>query len=456
MSLGGEGACTAAYLSALADVTAAGAVVVAAAGNSAGHAVITPANCPGVIAVAGLRHAGTKVGFSDLGPEIALAAPAGNCVDVGPNDPCRYPILTTANSGTTVPVSHASRRLDLHRCLPAVGRHELLSAFGGGNGGADALRAAGIVAVRGAQSACKPLRERSRSREPTRARPGRCSSAPCPSSTTGFPVDQLQCYCTTAACGAGMLDAGAAVIAALGLQAHVGVSPVNPVAGQAVTLSAAPSVVTPGRSIVSYLWTIADSGNTVAGFAGATNGPTATVVASGAGTFSVRLTVTDNTGLSATVGTPIVVGIDPASTPVAYFENPQPGSFQSGIGLLSGWSCQGPSIAIVIDGGAPIHVPYGSHRPDTVIRCGAGGTETGFGLLFNYNNLGTGLHSAQLFVNGAPIGSPAVFTVTVPVGEFLEGVNKEVTVNNFPTVGRTTILIWQQALQNFSIKSVSP
>ena len=41
------------------------------------------------------------------------------------------------------------------------------------------------------------------------------------------PIDQLQCYCTTAACGAGMLDAGAAVIAALGLQAHASASPVQ-------------------------------------------------------------------------------------------------------------------------------------------------------------------------------------------------------------------------------------
>jgi serine protease len=49
--------------------------VVARPATAAGHAVSTPANCPGVIAVAGLRHAGTKVGFSDLGPEIALSAP---------------------------------------------------------------------------------------------------------------------------------------------------------------------------------------------------------------------------------------------------------------------------------------------------------------------------------------------------------------------------------------------
>jgi serine protease len=34
-----------------------------------------------VIAVAALRHAGTKVGFSSLGPEVAVSAPGGNCVN---------------------------------------------------------------------------------------------------------------------------------------------------------------------------------------------------------------------------------------------------------------------------------------------------------------------------------------------------------------------------------------
>jgi hypothetical protein len=122
------------------------------------------------------------------------------------------------------------------------------------------------------------------------------------------PVDQLQCYCTTAACGAGMLDAGAAVIAALGLQAHVAVSPESPVAGQAVTFSAAPSVVTSGRAIVAYRWEIVSGGGIVTGFTSATNGPTATAVASGAGTFSVRLTVTDNAGLVATAVSVVNVG----------------------------------------------------------------------------------------------------------------------------------------------------
>ena len=62
-------------------------MVVAAAGNSAGRAAGSPGNCPGVIAVAALRHVGTKVGFSDVGPEIAIAAPGGNCVNIGASEP---------------------------------------------------------------------------------------------------------------------------------------------------------------------------------------------------------------------------------------------------------------------------------------------------------------------------------------------------------------------------------
>src|SRR5262249_9009044 len=103
MSLGGDGSCSAAYRDAVDQITAAGTVIVAAAGNPSGHAVGTPANCPGVIAVAGVRHVGTKVGFSSLGAEVAISAPGGNCVNTAANSPCLYPILTTTNSGTTVP-----------------------------------------------------------------------------------------------------------------------------------------------------------------------------------------------------------------------------------------------------------------------------------------------------------------------------------------------------------------
>src|SRR5690349_3091232 len=108
LSLGAETPCTAAYADAVAAINAVGAIVVASAGNSTGHAAGSPANCTGVIAVAGLRHAGSKVGFSDLGPAISIAAPAGNCVNTAPGSPCLYPMLTAANSGQTKPVSNAA------------------------------------------------------------------------------------------------------------------------------------------------------------------------------------------------------------------------------------------------------------------------------------------------------------------------------------------------------------
>ncbi len=44
---------------------------------------------------------GTKVGFSSLGPEVALASPGGNCVNA--TGACLFSIDTTINNGTTTP-----------------------------------------------------------------------------------------------------------------------------------------------------------------------------------------------------------------------------------------------------------------------------------------------------------------------------------------------------------------
>jgi serine protease len=121
MSLGGSGSCTALYIDAVREVNALGAVVVASAGNSAGQAVSVPAKCEGVIGVSGLRHIGTKVGFSDLGPEITISAPGGNCVNVGPGDACLYPILSASNSGTITPVLGAAGSVYTDAFNPTVG-----------------------------------------------------------------------------------------------------------------------------------------------------------------------------------------------------------------------------------------------------------------------------------------------------------------------------------------------
>ena len=204
MSLGGTGRCSLAYRAALGEIAATGAVVVASAGNAAGHAVGSPANCDGVIGVAALRHVGTKVGFSSLGPEVALSAPGGNCINVEAGSPCLYPILTTSNDGATAP--GASMYTDSFRITVGTSFSAPIVA------GTAAL----MLAVRPTLS---PAQVRSFLQGTTRPFPAG-SDPSVPACTPprfdagGDPVDQLECRCTTSTCGAGMLDAGSAVRAA--------------------------------------------------------------------------------------------------------------------------------------------------------------------------------------------------------------------------------------------------
>jgi serine protease len=126
---------------------------------------------------------------------------------------------------------------------------------------------------------------------------------------------QDECYCTTSTCGAGMLDAGAAVAAALGTvvgpSASITVSPDSPTAGQAVTLSATGSQAG-SSSITSYQWSLVSGGGIVTSLSSAT-GQTVTATPSGAGTFSVTLTVADGNGRSASTTQSITVSAAAAS-----------------------------------------------------------------------------------------------------------------------------------------------
>jgi serine protease len=204
MSLGSEGACNAAYRNVVAEVLASGATIVASAGNEAGHPVFNPANCNGVIAVAALRHVGTKVGFSNLGPEIAIAAPGGNCVNIDPGTPCLYPILTSSNGGITTPGENVFS--DSFNITVGTSFSAPLVA------GTVAL----MLSVRASLSFAQVkaiLQGTSRPFPATSIDPSvpRCTAPQL--DTAGMPVDQLECLCTVATCGTGMLDAGAAVVA---------------------------------------------------------------------------------------------------------------------------------------------------------------------------------------------------------------------------------------------------
>ena len=134
-------------------------------------------------------------------------------------------------------------------------------------------------------------------------------------------------------------------------------------------------------------------------------------------------------------------------------ENPQPNSFQSGIGIISGWVCAAGTIAIVFNGGPPVQAAYGTSRGDTQRVCGD--SDNGFGLLFNWNLLGDGTHTVQALADGVEFASVSI-TVTTLGAEFVQDARGEVTVPDFPDAGSAVVLRWQEAQQNFVITAGGP
>ncbi|MDD5630090.1 MAG: S8 family peptidase, partial [Elusimicrobia bacterium] len=104
LSLGGSGACPAAWQAAISSVTDHGAVVIVSAGNDGTNLAFapkTPASCSGVITVAAVGPAGEKAFYSNYGSAVAIAAPGGN--DPAGTD-SKKQVLSTLNSGLKVPV----------------------------------------------------------------------------------------------------------------------------------------------------------------------------------------------------------------------------------------------------------------------------------------------------------------------------------------------------------------
>ncbi|MCB1910060.1 MAG: S8 family peptidase [Rhodocyclaceae bacterium] len=311
MSLGGEGACTAAYEQVIQELLSRGVLVVSAAGNETGP-VESPANCAAALAVGGLRHIGTKVGYSSLGPEIDVSAPAGNCVN--PTLPCLFPIDTTSNAGTTTPA--ADTYTDGN--VPTIG-----TSF-------SAPQVAGVAALMlSANPALGPNDLIDRIKSSARPFPSDPTIPTCPVTATG--IDNLgQCNCTTLTCGAGMLDAGAAVAAAAAPVAAISAAAAA-TAGTTTTLDAGASVAMAGRTIVGWLWSIVS----------APDGASLTVVDAERtglqtpveGSYVVRVTVTDSAGASDEAVH--VVTVSAAAPPPV--SEPEPSGGGGGGGGSSGW-----------------------------------------------------------------------------------------------------------------------
>jgi serine protease len=96
ISLGGSGSCGTTTQSAINSARSRGASVVVAAGNSNANAAnFSPANCSGVVTVAAVGRNGGKASYSNFGATVEIAAPGGSG---GANS-----VLSTLNAGQQGP-----------------------------------------------------------------------------------------------------------------------------------------------------------------------------------------------------------------------------------------------------------------------------------------------------------------------------------------------------------------
>ena len=169
LSLGGPGACSSPQQSAISAIVATGSTVVVAAGNDDADANdYNPGNCNGVITVAATDRSGNKASYSNYGSVVEISAPGGSGGTGSPNA-----VLSTLNSGTTVPVS------------------DIYEYYNGTSMAAPHV--AGVASL---------LYSLSPSLTPGQV--GRILT----STITAFPVGST---CNTSICGAGIVNAGAAV-----------------------------------------------------------------------------------------------------------------------------------------------------------------------------------------------------------------------------------------------------
>jgi serine protease len=296
LSLGGDGECSAAYQTAIDEIVARNVLVVVSAGND-GSTVDAPGNCRGVVAVGALRHVGNKVGFSNLGPGVTVSAPGGNCVNVGPGQPCLFSIDTTTNLGTTVPAANDytnQQRFNVGTSFSAP----IVSGIAGL-----------MYAVNGTLT---PAQVTARLRASARPFPVVAETDP----TTNQPIPQCrvptgasdeqtsQCNCTKRTCGAGLADAGAA-LAAMSRPVAAAAPTGNVVPGATVTLDASISSAGTGATLASASWSIAPGASGSPSLT-ATTGTTTSLVLPTAGSLAVQLVVTDTNGGTDTAVIPLL------------------------------------------------------------------------------------------------------------------------------------------------------
>ncbi|MFP6665459.1 MAG: hypothetical protein VCC00_14805 [Deltaproteobacteria bacterium] len=140
-------------------------------------------------------------------------------------------------------------------------------------------------------------------------------------------------------------------------------------------------------------------------------------------------------------------------TSAGSLEIPQPGSTMSGIGTVSGWRCEAGSITASFDGQPALPLAYGTPRADTESICGD--LNNAFALQWNYALLGDGPHSLTLFDDGLAFAS-VNFAVATLGESFLHGASGVYDLENFPQLGDSVRIQWQEAAQSFGVVGFIP
>lgn len=195
LSLGGGGVCPSSTQSAINVALSKGTVVVVAAANSNDFAsVYTPASCTGVVTVAATQRQGFKAHYSNFGAAIEISAPGGG--KDFPSGTYQW-IWSTSNNGVDVPATN------IYTGYPFVGTSMA------------APHVAGVASLMlSVNPSLTPGQVLSKLQTTARAFP--TGGPVCDTSATRPPLSTwYSCQCTTSICGAGIVDARAAVIAAL-------------------------------------------------------------------------------------------------------------------------------------------------------------------------------------------------------------------------------------------------
>jgi serine protease len=105
LSLGYAGVCSPIVQAALDEVRATGASLIASSGNDASTAISVPASCAGVVAVTAHTREGDNARYANVGRNVRISAPGGGDNELLAQSGSPRGIVATSNTGLTMPGS---------------------------------------------------------------------------------------------------------------------------------------------------------------------------------------------------------------------------------------------------------------------------------------------------------------------------------------------------------------